>query len=70
MAVVGDTSLSERGREAPKSLDELELIEASVNMGWCECECIRVSFRLSPRVYSRPSFYRLKEGRVTCMGDG
>ena len=67
--VIGGTSLSERGREAPKSLDVLELIEASANMGWCECECIRVSFRLPPRVYSRPSFYRLKEGRVICMGD-
>ena len=38
--VVGDTSLSERGREAPKSLDALELIEASANMGRGECECV------------------------------
>ena len=37
---VGGTSLSERGREAPKSLDALELIEASANMGRGECECV------------------------------
>ena len=30
--VVGDTSLSERGREAPKSLGVLGVIEASANV--------------------------------------
>ena len=33
MLVVGDTSLSERGREAPKSLGVLGVIEASANIG-------------------------------------
>ena len=31
--LVEGTSLSKRGRETPKSLDELELIETSANMG-------------------------------------
>ena len=35
--IVGGTSLSERGREAPKSLDVLELIEASAKMRTREC---------------------------------
>jgi len=40
MLVVGDTSLSEseRGREALKSLGVLGVIEASANIGSCECE--------------------------------
>ena len=37
--VVGDTSLSERGREAPKSLAVLGVIEASANSGWSESVC-------------------------------
>ena len=64
--------MSERGREAPKSLDVLELIEAGANMGRCECECVCVCFArapLSPQRELASSFYRLKEGRVTCTGD-
>ena len=47
--VVGDTSLSERGREAPKSLGVLGVTEASANIG-CSgsvCSCRRPSFRAS-----------------------
>ena len=46
--VVGGTSLTERRREAPKSLDELELIEASANVRRGECVCVRVLEGLSP----------------------
>ena len=46
--VVQGTSLSKRGREAPKSPDELELIEASANMRRGECVCVRVLEGLSP----------------------
>ena len=38
--VAGDTSLGERGREAPKSMRMLELIEASANMCRNELECV------------------------------
>jgi len=40
--------LSERGREAPKSLDVLELIEASANIGRRECECLSVVCSCAP----------------------
>ena len=44
--VVGNTSLSERGREAPKSLGVLGVIEASANIGYSGsvCSCRRPSF--------------------------
>ena len=43
--VVGDTSLSERGREAPKSLGVLGVIEVSANIGCSESvsSCYRSS---------------------------
>ena len=45
--VVEGTSLSERGREAPKSLDMIGVIEASANIRSCECECEFACVRLS-----------------------
>ena len=59
--VVGGTSVSERGKEAPKSLDVLGVIEVSANIGSCECECEFACVRSCVS----PSFYRPKEGRIT-----
>ena len=54
--VVGGTSLSERGREAPKSLDVLEMIEASANMvRWSASVSVSLRLRvpLPPFIDSR-----------------
>jgi hypothetical protein len=64
--------LGERGREAPKSLRVLELIEASANIGRNELGLARVCVESAEfcHVGKKPasSFYRLKEGRSTYMG--
>ena len=46
--VVGGTSLSERGRGAPKSLDVLGVIEASANIGWSDSVCSRRRYSMWP----------------------
>jgi len=45
--VVGGTSLSERGRGAPKSLDVLGVIEASASIGWSERVFLSSLFRVA-----------------------
>ena len=55
--------MNERGREAPKSLDVLGVIEVSANIRSCECECEFACVRSCVS----PSFYRPKEGRITRM---
>ena len=67
--VVGDTSLGEREREAPKSQCTRKVIEASANM-WermylSVCAFLR-EFDPPGGKRSASSFYRLKEGRITC----
>ena len=46
--VVGGTSLSERGKGAPKSLDVLGVIEASANIGWSESVCSHHRYSVWP----------------------
>ena len=72
--VVGAYKRGERGREAPKSPVEEELIEASANIGVQRSVCAllvvrSVFFVLFYRKVGRPPFYRHKEGRCTYTGD-
>ena len=66
MPVVGEYKRGERGREAPKSLLEEKMIEAS---GERVC-VLRVAWKMDDECMGEPasSFYRHKEGRDTCMG--
>ena len=69
MLVVGGTSLCERGREAPKTLGVLGLIEASANIGRVRvCACATARSRLVCLSAFRSSFYRLKEGGLHAWG--
>ena len=78
MPVVGEYKQGERGREAPKSLLEEKMIEASANIGAQESECVlRVTcvawMRSSvfvPRGRSPPPlFIDARRGRVHVRGD-
>ena len=65
----------DRGREAPKSLLEEELIEANANIGTQKSVCALwvvlgvVLDELIPKGKLASSFYRHKEGQCTCTGN-
>ena len=70
--IVGAYKRGERGREAPKSLLEVRMIEASANIGAQEsvCVCVCVDEQVNGwKVISvevpASSFYSHKEGRRT-----
>ena len=73
VSVVGVYKRGKRGREAPKSLLEARMIEASANIMESErvCSMSRVQMEIAYGDGKEPasSFYRLKEGRLHARGD-